>query len=96
MKFYMLHPKRIDEMVKKEHAIVIDVRERTSYQNFHYPGAYNYPYEEIGRWAGRLPKNRKLILYCEYGSTSLLAARRLSREGYTVYTVNGGIQGIRS
>ena len=83
------------DIVNKEHAVVIDVREQSAYQKYHYPGAYNFPFENIENWAGRLPKGRKLILYCEYGSTSLLAARRLSRDGYMVYTVNGGIQAMQ-
>lgn len=44
----------------------------------------------------RLPKNRPLVLYCDYGSTSLLAARKLGREGYEVYTVVGGIEAMRT
>ena len=35
------------------------------------------------------------IEHYEYGSTSLLAARQLSKCGYEVYTVVGGMQAIR-
>ena len=53
-------------------------------------------YEKIDQWMHRLPKNRPLVLYCDYGSTSLLAARKLGREGYEVYTVVGGIEAMRT
>ena len=33
--------------------------------------------------------------YCDYGSTSLLAARKLAKAGYEVYTVVGGIHAIK-
>ena len=52
--------------------------------------------EKIDQWMHRLPKNRPLVLYCDYGSTSLLAARKLGREGYEVYTVVGGIEAMRT
>ncbi len=36
------------------------------------------------------------LLYCEYGSTSLLAARKLGKkEGYEVYTVIGGANAMQ-
>ena len=33
--------------------------------------------------------------HCEYGSTSLLAARKLGKEGYEVYTVIGGANAMQ-
>lgn len=36
-----------------------------------------------------------MILYCDYGSTSLLAARKLGKAGYEVYTVVGGIEAMK-
>ena len=33
--------------------------------------------------------------YSEYGSTSLLAARKLGKEGYEVYTVIGGANAMQ-
>ena len=76
-------------------AIMIDVRDREEYYSDHYRNALNCPYAEMERWVHRFPKKRALLLYCDYGSTSLLAARRLAREGYEVYTVIGGIHAIR-
>lgn len=96
MAFYTIHPREISDVMFRNKAIIIDVRERESYRDYHYRGAVNCPYEEMDRWLHRFPKRRTLILYCKYGSTSLLAARKLSREGYEVYTVVGGIQAIRS
>lgn len=96
MAFYTIHPREISDVMFQKRAIIIDVREREDYREYHYRGAVNCPYEEIDRWLYRFPKRRVLILYCEYGSTSLLAARKLAQAGYEVYTVVGGIQAIRS
>lgn len=94
MAFYTIHARDITDIVSEKRAIVIDVREREAYRQCHYKSAFNCPYEEIDRWICRFPKNRVLLLYCDYGSTSLLAARKLARAGYEVYTVVGGIHAI--
>ncbi len=95
MAFYTIHPREIEAVLMEKRAVVVDVRENEEYRAYHYRNARNYPYEETESWTRRIPKNRVLILYCDYGSTSLLAARRLAREGMTVYTVIGGIHAIR-
>lgn len=95
MAFYTIHPRDISSIIMRKNAVIIDVREPEEYREYHYRNALNYPYESIETWICRLRRGRTLILYCEYGSTSLLAARRLSREGYEVYTVTGGIQAIK-
>lgn len=95
MVFYTIHPKEVKNIMTEKKAILIDVREREAYRQFHYRNARNLPFEEIDHWIHRIPCNRVLVLYCEYGSTSLLAARRLGKEGYHVYTVIGGIQALK-
>lgn len=97
MAFYTIHPREISAVLRGKRGIMIDVREREEYQKDHYQNARSCPYEEIETWKRCLPRNRALILYCDYGSTSLLAARELGREGYQqVYTVVGGIHAIRN
>ena len=83
MTFYTIHPRELEDIMRRKHGILIDVREADSYREYHYPNARNLPY-------------RPLVLYCDYGSTSLLAARKLGREGYEVYTVVGGIEAMRT
>ena len=87
--------KLLNEQTLNKHALVLDVRERESYREGHFRGAYCCPYEEIDGWMRHFNRNRTLLVYCEYGSTSLLAARQLSKCGYEVYTVVGGMQAIR-
>lgn len=94
MTFYTIHPREIEGVLLKKQALIIDVREREEYQKEHYRNALNCPYEELDCWMHRFPRKRALLLYCDYGSTSLLAARRLSKEGYEVYTVIGGMHAI--
>lgn len=95
MAFSIIHPREIDGILKRQRAMVIDVREPDSYRKMHYPQAKNLPYDTIEQWMWQLPKKQALILYCDYGSTSLMAARKLGREGYEVYTVIGGMDAMK-
>lgn len=78
MAFFTIHPREMEQIILNKHALVLDVRERESYREGHFRGAYCCPYEEIDGWMRHFNRNRTLLVYCEYGSTSLLAARQLS------------------
>ena len=55
----------------------------------------SFPYDFLEDYKKRLPRNRLLVLYCEWGTTSILAGRKLSQYGYDVLYVNGGLQAYR-
>ena len=52
----------------------------------------NVPFELMGEWIDALPQRVSLILYCEHGNQSLLAARKLRGRRGTIYTLSGGYQ----
>lgn len=95
MDFYTIHPREMEHIIQRKRAVVVDVREGEEYREYHFPNAVNLPYDRIDTWMKRLTKRQPLILYCDYGSTSLLAARKIGREGYEVYTVIGGMDAIK-
>lgn len=95
MAFYTIHPREINAILEKKHAIIIDIRERADYQAYHLKRALNIPYEDNDTWVKNFRGRRALILYCEHGSTSVLAARRLSKAGLEVYTIVGGVSALR-
>ncbi len=95
MPFFVLHPREIERVQKEKNAIVVDLRERSQYQQYHYRNAVLVPYEEKERWFCHFNKNNTYILYCEHGNVSLMAARKLSQRGIFAYTVVGGAEGIR-
>ncbi|MDD6057463.1 MAG: rhodanese-like domain-containing protein [Clostridiales bacterium] len=94
MKFSVIHAGEVDDIVREMRGILVDVRPREQYCIHHYKNAISCPYEEMERWICRFPRRCVLVLYCEHGSTSLLAARRLAEQGYRVYTVAGGIRAM--
>ncbi len=75
---------------RRSGAYLIDLRTKEEYEQGHIEGAVNIPYDFLEDYKKRLPRNRLLVLYCEWGTTSILAGRKLSQYGYDVLSVNGG------
>lgn len=74
-----------------EGAIVVDMRSRKEYEEWHYPGAIHI--SEAGDL--RRFKGRTVVLYCAHGNASYLVAEMLRREGVKAFSVKGGIRGVR-
>lgn len=94
MTFQTIGIKEVEEHLKKAGTRLIDLRSREEYRLYHIKGAMNIPYDELEKYLDTLKKDTTYILYCERGGNSLLAARELSRQGFRVYTVSGGIRTI--
>lgn len=90
--FEMIQAADILETMRRERAMLIDLRDEESYQEGHIKHAKNFPLPYIEEWSGRVPGGISLILYCEHGNQSLLAARKLRGRKGPVYTVVGGYQ----
>ncbi len=69
-----------------------DLRAQDQYMEYHLPGAHSCPYERMSEWESRLPRAKKIIFYCEHGNLSLMAAKRLARQGYQAAAVIGGVE----
>ena len=94
MNFQAISVKEVEDLLRRYDTRLIDLRTREEYERSHIEGAQNMPYDDIERYKNYLSKEKRYILYCERGSTSILAAKALSREGYHVYTVIGGLRAL--
>ena len=94
MDFEMIAAKEIDSYIQDKTAFFIDLRTPEEYRNVHIRGAINIPYEKLTKCMA-LPADKAIILYCERGSVSLMAAKELARRGYHVKSVAGGIHSYR-
>lgn len=47
--------------------------------------------DDIDNWKTELPKNKKILLFCNRGNTSLKVLRKLVKEGYDAYDLKRGI-----
>lgn len=88
--------KMLDYYVGRKDAFLIDLRDLEAYRTGHIKGAVNVPYEKFEEMQDYdFPKGKILVLYCERGGASLLAARNLAKRGYQTRTVIGGINAYR-
>lgn len=74
-------------------AMLIDVRESSEYRSGHAPGARHISVQVIERRLSEIPKERQIVVMCQSGMRSQRAAEILSRNGYQVLNVSGGIIG---
>ena len=91
--FGMIAANELDRYVEDGEAFIIDLRMPEEYRRCHIKGAVNIPYGRLGQ-CRELPRGRTLVLYCERGAVSMVAAKELAR-GYRVKTVIGGIHAYR-
>jgi rhodanese-related sulfurtransferase len=73
---------------KSNDILLIDVRSKKAFDKDHLKGAKHIPLGEI---SSREIRNTELIVYSERGEDSVKAARILSRRGYVVWNLEGGV-----
>jgi rhodanese-related sulfurtransferase len=76
-----------------ENALVVDVREPWEYAEGHLPGAVNIPLSTLPARLAELPQDRPILLVCNSGSRSGVAADFLVQQGFPgekVYNLEGG------
>lgn len=94
MSFENISIKQVFNRANRENAILVDVRDE-GYEEGHLPNAINIPLEDIENNQFDIDRNRVIIVYCEHGPHSMMAARILMRQGYRVLNVVGGIRQYR-
>lgn len=95
MEFETISVKQMLSFMGKKSTVIVDLREAQAYETEHIMGAINVPYERLETDMPRLQIYQNIILYCERGNISLLAAREMAKKGFYVMTLYGGIQGAR-
>lgn len=54
----------VQQLLKQDAAVLLDVRNRTAFEMEHAAGAVNIPLEELPTRAGELPRNKYIAAYC--------------------------------
>lgn len=76
-----------------DNAFLIDVRMKIAYETKTIPGAINIPINEIRNKFDEIPKDKKVILFCNTGQTSYIVSRILEQKGFdNIYSLMGGIE----
>lgn len=76
--------------------MIIDVRSKKEYNQGAIEGAVNIPIDVLDKVYRGIPKDKELVVYCRTGSRSMVAARLLREQGWTVYDVVNQEQWERS
>jgi rhodanese-related sulfurtransferase len=94
-----LSPTQATQLINREDAQVIDVREADEYTSGHLPESRNFPLGALAERAGELDKfkDSPVILICQSGARSGGACKTLSKLGFTkVHNLEGGITAWRA
>ena len=67
---------------KRTDYVLVDVRDPSEYREGHIRTAINIPAETFASGSGVLPKEKKIIVYCNTGSRSYLAYKKLVQLAY--------------
>jgi rhodanese-related sulfurtransferase len=70
---------------KKDNFTIVDVRDQSEFVEGHIPGAINIPVASFSSRSGTLDKHKTIIVYCNAGSRSYKAYRKLMKLGYKKY-----------
>lgn len=73
-----------------EGALLLDVREPAEVAQGALKGAVNIPLHKLRSRAFELPKDRKIVVYCQVGLRGYVAERILKQLGYDVVNLSGG------
>jgi rhodanese-related sulfurtransferase len=89
-----LSPAQATQLINREDAQVLDVREQAEWAKGHINGARHIPSGEIGHRLGELErfKARPVIVVCASGQRSASASATLRKAGFEkVFALDGGI-----
>jgi len=71
--------------------ILVDVRTGAEWNRGHAPEAIHIPLESIGRKDDRIRTGAPIVVMCQSGHRSAVAARVLAGQGQTVSSLAGGL-----
>ena len=89
-------PRELAPLLARGEAAVIDVRAASEWEAGHLPGVPNIPLGQLADRIAELPTDRPVVLQCQSGARSAIAASLLQAHGVTrVVNLAGGFSGWR-
>ena len=71
--------------------VIIDIRDPSSFEAEHIPGALAIGDSNIEEFVGSADKSKKTVIYCYHGNSSMGAVEYFQEQGFTdVYSLAGG------
>ncbi|MCA9405307.1 MAG: thiosulfate sulfurtransferase GlpE [Candidatus Omnitrophica bacterium] len=80
-------------IIDRDNAIVVDIRDPASFTEGHIPGARQLTQEDIDSFVNETDKSAPLIFCCYHGFSSQQAAAYFVQQGFeNVYSLKGGFE----
>ena len=93
--FEFVEPQQAITMLQNDDNLtLLDVRTIPEYKKGHLRDATLIPLDKLESNLDKLPKEKKILVYCRSGHRSLHASRILKRHGFTPVNIKGGIIGL--
>ena len=92
--FRAVSPSEATQLINREDALVLDVREDGEYQGGHIINALHIPVASLNERLGELEKHKDkpIIVGCRSGQRSARACATLRKQGFEqVYNLSGGV-----
>lgn len=86
-----LKAEEVNKMMNDKDVQVIDVRESYEFASGHIKVAKLMPLGSLPQNVGKLDKSKKVIVVCASGARSASAANFLSKQGFEVLNMSGGM-----
>ena len=80
------------EQLQAEGAVIVDVRTRYEFSRGAIPGALHIPIDDLRNRFVELPRDRKIVVYCQVGQRGHTAAMYLRGMGFNAINLDGGIK----
>ncbi|OKH23822.1 CoA-disulfide reductase [Hydrococcus rivularis NIES-593] len=77
-------------------SVLVDVREVGEFEAGHVPGAINVPLSQLRDRLHELPKDKKILVYCQVGQRAYYATRILRLNGFNASNLTGGYKTWKS
>lgn len=87
-------PQELVQMINRESAVVVDIRNREAFQEGHIVGAVNFPQAELEKDFTKLSKykDQPIVVVCVMGQKAGDVAIKLKKQNYQrVYALSGGM-----
>jgi rhodanese-related sulfurtransferase len=88
-----LSPHQVTQLLNRDEAVVVDLRESADFRAGHIVNSINLPYNRLIQDTSELAahKEKILVLVDKLGQHSGAAGRKLNKEGFQVRRLSGGI-----
>lgn len=94
-----LNPQQVTQLINREDAVVLDVRDTNLFKNGHIIGAISIPRAQLEKQVAQLNahKNKPMIIVSDLEQASVQAGVLLQKQGFTqLHSLRGGMNAWRN